>query len=132
MDLSINIHPSIRQGTATGDRPKVTVCGQRRAFHTFRFHCEFHTLCENEARFWFHSEITNSAAAMLDTVGAQHSREYFDIYVHFLSEERLYFGPISYRSLCAFFAKEKPASMAVARPRPLSLRPLTGQRARMC
>ncbi len=44
----------------SGGRPKVTVCcGRRRAFHTFRFHCEFHTLCENETRFWFHSEITN-------------------------------------------------------------------------
>ena len=79
-----------------------------------------------------HAAGALASAAMLGTVGAQHSREYFDIYVHFLSEERLYFGPISYRSLCAFFAKEKQASMAVARPRPLSLRPLTGQRARMC
>ena len=48
----------------SGGRPKVTVCcGRRRAFHTFRFHCEFHTLCENETRFCFHSEITNPDGA---------------------------------------------------------------------
>ena len=39
-----------------------------RAFHTFRFHCEFHILCENKlnspktkADPAFHSEITNPA-----------------------------------------------------------------------